>query len=154
MTLPDEGTAHYQDENDDLDSIEAIVSPNGKALINLYFRIVRPSFPILHKKVDLEKYERNHREFSPAILAAVYILALNYWSYSAELTNFRRPDVAALEVLGLKPLSYVIHRPKISIVEAAGLLLLQEPDGDSWPLTAQMVALGQDLGLHLDCSTW
>ncbi len=71
MTLPDEGTAHYQDENDDLDSIEAIVSPNGKALINLYFRIVHPSFPVLHKKVDLEKYERNHREFSPAILAAV-----------------------------------------------------------------------------------
>lgn len=150
---PDEGTAYYEDENEDLDAIEATVSPHGKALINLYFRIVHPSFPILHKKVFLEKYERTHREFSPPLLAAVYILALNYWSYSTELTRFKRPDVSALESLALRSLNYVIHRPKISTVEA-GLLMLQRPDGDTWPLTAQMVAVGQDLGLHLDCSNW
>jgi len=34
-----------------LDTIEEIVSPHGSALIKLYFRIVHPSFPILHKKV-------------------------------------------------------------------------------------------------------
>lgn len=34
-----------------LDAIEAIVSPYGEALIKLYFRIVHPTFPILHKKV-------------------------------------------------------------------------------------------------------
>ena len=153
LMQPDEGTEHYEEELEDLDVIEAIVSPHGKALINLYFRIVHPSFPILHKKVYLEKYERNHREFSPAILAAVYILALNFWSYSSELANLQKPDVTALEELARKTLSYVINRPKISTVEA-GLLLLQTPKSDSWSLTAQMVAVGQDLGLHLDCSTW
>ena len=153
LMQPDEGTKHYEEEAEDLDAIEAIVSPYGRALINLYFRIVHPSFPILHKKVYLEKYERTHREFSPAILAAVYILALNFWNYSSELASLQKPDVVALEELARKTLSYVINRPKISTVEA-GLLLLQTPKSDSWSLIAQMVAVGQDLGLHLDCSSW
>ncbi|KAF3343633.1 rRNA-processing protein fcf2 [Verticillium dahliae VDG2] len=38
----------------DLDAIEKVVHPLGSSLVNLYFRIVHPSFPILHKKVFLE----------------------------------------------------------------------------------------------------
>ena len=153
MLYPDEGTEHYEDEIDDLDAIENLVAPHGRALINLYFRIVHPSFPILHKNVYLEKYERTHREFSPVLLAAVYILATNYWSYSPELSNLPAPDVRSLESLAMQSLKYAIDRPKISTVEA-GLLLLQRFIEKSWPLTAQMVAVGQDLGLHRDCSGW
>ncbi|KAL8710023.1 MAG: hypothetical protein Q9220_005294 [cf. Caloplaca sp. 1 TL-2023] len=153
LLLPDESTEHYEDEEEDLDSIEALVHPHGKALINIYFRIIHPSFPILHKKVYLEKYNRTHREFSPALLAAVYLLALEFWSYSTELSSHKKPDVAALEVLAFKTIGYVIHRPKISTVEA-GLLLLQKPKGNAWALTCTMVAVGQDLGLHLDCTDW
>jgi hypothetical protein len=47
----------------------------------------------------------------------------------------------------------VLNRPKLSTVQA-GLLLLQRPDGDSWALTGQLVAVAQNLGLHLDCSRW
>lgn len=47
-----------------------------------------------------------------------------------------------------------MHRPKISTVQA-GLLLLQRPRQEhSWALTAQLVAIGQDLGLHLDATSW
>lgn len=151
--LPDEGTDHYEDEISDLNAIEALVYPHGKALINLYFRIVHPSFPILHKKVYLEKYERTNREFSPALLAAVYILALHFWSYSSELASQKKPDVVFLETLAMKTIGYVVHRPKISTVEA-GLLPLQRPNKDFWTLTAGMVAVGQELGLHLDCTNW
>ena len=153
VMLPDEGTYLHEDEINDLDIIEATVYPYGKALINLYFRIVHPSFPILHKKVYLEKYERSHREFSPPLLATVYILALNFWSYSSDLASQKKPDVIALENLASKAIGYVTHRPKISTVEA-GLLLLQRPNGDSWPMTATMVAVSQEIGLHLDCSGW
>ena len=153
VLYPDQGTEHYEDEIDDLDAIENLVAPHGRALIDLYFRIVHPSFPILHKKVYLEKYERTHREFSPVLLAAVYILATNYWSYSPELSGSPSPDIKSLESLALKCLKYAIHRPKISTVEA-GLLLLQRFSEKSWALTAQMVAVGQDLGLHRDCSGW
>src|SRR5204862_2130347 len=130
--LPDENTPRHDEEIDDLDAIEQIVAPHGEALIKLYFRIVHPSFPILHKKVYLEKYSRTHREFSPPLLAAVYILALNWWSYSSELAPLDKPNVAELERLALKTINDVMHRPKLSTVQA-GLLLLQRPQQDfSW----------------------
>ncbi|KAK5031581.1 Fungal specific transcription factor [Exophiala sideris] len=137
-----------------LDRIERIVAPHGEALIRLYFRIVHPSFPILHKKVYLEKYGRTHREFSPPLLAAVYILALNWWSYSSELARSAKPDVAQLEDIAYNTLQDVSQRAKLSTVQA-GLLLLQRPGSNqAWQLTSQLVAIGQDLGLHLDCTNW
>ena len=154
FTLHSDSTTHlHSDEIADLDAIESLVSPHGKELISLYFRIVHPSFPILHKNVFLEKYARTYREFSPVLLAAVYILAISYWNYSPELSNSPVPDVSALENLAFKSLTYATHRPKLSTVEA-GLLLLQRPSGTLWSSTAQMVAVGQDIGLHRDCSTW
>jgi hypothetical protein len=141
-------------EVEDVDRIERIVAPHGEALIKLYFRIIHPSYPILHKKVYLEKYARDYREFSPPLLAAVYILALNWWSYSTELARHKKPDVVELEDIAFRSLQDVSQRAKLSTVQA-GLLLLQRPTSiASWQLSCQMVAVGQDLGLHLDCSTW
>lgn len=37
-------------EIQELDAIESIVRPHGKSLLNLYFRIIHPCFPILDKK--------------------------------------------------------------------------------------------------------
>lgn len=153
VLTPDAGTINYEEEISDLDAIESLVAPHGEALIHLYFRIVHPSFPILHKKVFLEKYQRTHREFAPPLLAAVYILALNWWSYNSELALITKPDVPQLEKLAFKTINDIIYRPKLSTIQA-GLLLLQRPEGDSWALTSQLVGLGQDLGLHLDCSSW
>jgi hypothetical protein len=153
LLMPDSNTVSHADEIRDVDAIEGLMAPHGRDLIHLYFRIVHPTFPILHKKVFLEKYERTHREFTPPLLAAVYLLAINWWSYSTELALQPKPDTEQLEALALKTMSYVVTRPKLSTIQA-GLLLLQRPEGESWALTAKLVALGQDLGLHLDCSRW
>jgi len=83
----------------------------------------------------------------------VYILALNWWSYSSHLAHLPKPDVKLLELLALKTIGNVIQRPKLSTVQA-GLLLLQRPESDSWSLTAQLMVVGHGLGLHLDCSSW
>jgi hypothetical protein len=114
ILTPDAGTQNHQEDIPDLDAIETMVAPHGQALINLYFRIVHPSFPILHKKVYLEKYERTHREFSPPLLAAVYLLALNWWSYSSDLALLPKPDVSELAKLALRTMGNIIHRPKLS----------------------------------------
>ncbi|KAF2672666.1 hypothetical protein BT63DRAFT_369059 [Microthyrium microscopicum] len=151
--MSDTSTVSYADEIRDLDTIESIVAPHGRELIRLYFRIVHPTYPILHKKVYLEKYERTHREFSPPLLAAVYLLAVNWWSYSSDLALLPKPDIETLESIALRTMSYVVSRPKLSTIQA-GLLLLQRPEGESWALTGKLVALGQDLGLHLDCTKW
>jgi hypothetical protein len=149
----DASTRSHDHEITDLDAIETLVAPHGQALIHLYFRIVHPSFPVLHKKVFLEKYRRTHREFSPPLLAAVYILALNWWTYSSDLALLPKPDVSRLEALAFSTINDAIHRPKLSTLQA-GLLLLQSPGSHSWALTTQLTGLGQDLGLHLDCSSW
>lgn len=138
-----------------LDEIEAVVAPHGPALVDLYFRIVHPSFPVLHKRVFYEKYNRTYREFSPPLLAAVYALALGWWSYDADLqaSGAQKPDVAALDRLGAKALADVMTRPKLSTVQA-GLLLLQRQIPGFWTTTAQLVAVGHELGLYLDPSGW
>ncbi|KIW23860.1 uncharacterized protein PV07_12028 [Cladophialophora immunda] len=150
----DSSSPNYAREVKELDNIEQIVAPHGDALIRLYFRIVHPSFPILHKKVYLEKYSRTHRDFSPPLLAAIYILALNWWSYSAELTTLTKPDVTELEDIAYRTLQDVSHRAKLSTVQAGLLLLQRLGSNQAWQLTSQLVAIGQDLGLHLDCSNW
>ncbi|KAK4096817.1 hypothetical protein N658DRAFT_518997 [Parathielavia hyrcaniae] len=150
---PDSGTRNHDQDIDDLDAIESLVAPHGPQLISLYFRIVHPTFPILHKRVFLEKYERTHREFSPPLLAAVYILTLNWWSYSVELSVLPKPDERRIEEIAFRTMGAVIHRPKLSTIQA-GLLLLQRPDSNSWALISQLVGIGQDLGLHLDCTHW
>lgn len=150
----DKESPTYAHEIEDLDTIQAIVHPHGDALVKLYFRVVHPAFPILHKRVFLEKYARTYREFSPPLLAAIYILALNWWSFEPSLANLPRPDVSKLQVLAFRSLQEVATRAKLSTVQA-GILLLQRSTPDStWQLTSQLVAIGEDLGLHLDCTHW
>ncbi|CZS90529.1 related to nitrogen regulatory protein [Rhynchosporium graminicola] len=153
LMLPDSNTPGCEHVIDDADAIEKIVEPHGPALLELYFRIIHPNFPILQKVVFYEKYKRSYREFSPPILAAVYILAINWWDHSEELVSVPRPDIEELERLARVTLADAMYRPKLSTVQA-GLLLSQRPDGDQWAPTAQLVAIGQELGLHLDCSNW
>lgn len=153
LMLPDYNTPGHEHVIDDADAIENIVSPHGPALLDLYFRVIHPNFPILQKTVFFEKYNRSYREFSPSILAAVYILAINWWDHSEELVNATKPDIRELERLARVTLADAMYRPKLSTVQA-GLLLSQRPEGDQWAPTAQLVAIGQELGLHLDCSNW
>jgi hypothetical protein len=153
LLLPDPDTQGYSEELDDLDAIESIIKPHGKSLVDLYFRIVHPSYPILHKEVYLEKYSRSYREFSPPLLAAVYLLALQYFSYDDKLSEHTKPEVQELEKLARKALGDTIYRPKLSTLQA-GLLLLQHTDTDSAELTAQLVSVAYGLGLHLDATNW
>lgn len=135
-----------------LDQIEGTISPHGPALVELYFRIVHPSFPILHKDVLLEKHGRSYRELTPACLAAVYMLALNWWSYSVDLAHLVKPDVLELERLVPALMAYD-KAAKVSDIQA-GLLFLQRPRHDSWRLTSQLVATAEEVGLHRDCTGW
>ncbi|CAG8982713.1 hypothetical protein HYALB_00000994 [Hymenoscyphus albidus] len=155
LMLPDYNTLGHEHCGEDADAIESIVAPHGPALMELYFRIIHPNFPILQKTVVLEKYHRSYREFSPPLLAAIYILAINWWDHSDELggADVPRPNVEELERLVRVTLADAMYRPKLSVVQA-GLLLSQRPEGDQWAPTAQLVAISQELGLHLDCSNW
>lgn len=153
LLLPDYNTPGFEHITEDVEEIERIVAPNGRRLVDMYFRVVHPAFPIIQKTVFYEKYERSPQEISPALLAAMYILAINWWDQDEELCGQMRPNVRELERLVRTTLADAMFRPKLSTVQA-GLLLSQRPEGDQWAPTAQLVAIGQELGLHLDCSGW
>lgn len=153
IMLPDETTQDYTGEAEALSQVEQLVHPYGPALLDLYFQIVHPSFPIIQKHLFVERYRSGDRSFAPALLAGMYILALNWWSLNPKLVGYSKPDAARLEAVAMKALTVAMERPKLSTVQA-GLLLLQRPEADSWSLTTQLVAIGQELGLHLDCTSW
>ncbi|KAG7810412.1 hypothetical protein KL921_002907 [Ogataea angusta] len=158
FTLRDDFTEDLYEKSEwDVDSVERYVAPHGQKLIDLYFRTVHPSFPILHKKVVLEKYSRTHREFGAPLLAALYCLAIQWWDYDPHLSQFPKPNVVSLHKFALKTFSDVIQRPKLSAVQA-GLLLLQcrssGSQDNNWLLCSQVVALAEELGLGLDCANW
>lgn len=138
------------------DTIEEVVAPYGKDLIDLFFRIVHPSYPILHKKVVLEKYARSYQEFTPPLLAAIYSVALNWWSYASHLPQDGKPEAQTLNNLGLRSFNEAMRYPKLSTVQA-GLLLLQALPGRDdvqVSLVSQIVGMSYQLGLHLDCREW
>jgi hypothetical protein len=153
LMLPDTATPGHEHQYDDIDDIERLVAPHGRKMVDLYFEVVHPSFPIIQKTVFYEKYERSPREFSPPLLAAIYILAINWWELSDELSQHPKPSLSALEKIMRTSLADATWRPKLSTIQA-GLLLSQKPEGDQWAPTAQLVAIAQELGLHLDCSHW
>lgn len=185
FVLKDDQTKQsFQNMSSDVDSIEKFIAPHGQILIDLYFRIIHPSYPILHKKVFLEKYSRTHREFSAPLLAAVYALAIQWWDYDPQLNRFPKPNVELVLKIGLNNyILEILKRPKLSAVQA-GLLLLQckhilrdisvanhstnthslasasltssfnDSDYNDWVLCSQVVALSEELGLGLDCDGW
>ncbi|KAH8898622.1 hypothetical protein GQ53DRAFT_741932 [Thozetella sp. PMI_491] len=162
LICPDDGVASEERRIADCDAIENSISPMGSSLVQLYFKVVHPSFPILHKGVFLAKHEISHRLFSPPLLAAVYLIALDYHIYDAsidqELVNpGDESGQAVLEALAERTMADDLKRPKLSTLEA-GLLLLQRcrirAEASNWMFSAQMVALAQGLGLHVNCEDW
>ena len=141
------------DETRALSEIEAIVGPHGPALIDIYFRNVHPSYPIVQKELFLERHRGGDRLFNPPLLAAIYLLSIGWWDSEPTLSRERKPDVSRLEYIAHATLAVSMQRPKISALQA-GLLLLQRGKPSTWTLNVQLVALGQDIGLHLDCSEW
>ncbi|KAK9458133.1 fungal-specific transcription factor domain-containing protein [Dipodascopsis uninucleata] len=141
--------------------IQSIIGKFGRQLIGLYFSMMHPSLPILHKEEFLEKYYRNPYELSPSLLAGLYVFAINWWTYDPDLVPFPRPPQATLEALAQINLYREIDRPTLSTVQA-GILLLQHQTfrnqvtrpSHSWAMLGEVIAIAQEVGLHMDPTQW
>lgn len=154
LLLPDLGTPAYSHQRADVEAVESLVRPYIRILHDIYFRVVYPIFPVLHRPVWIEKYGRSPFEFAPASLAVVYLLATRYWSYEPTLQDKPMPEVSKLEALARRCLQDAIrYRPKLSTIQA-GLQLLQYSHVDSDELTLQLIDAGYKIGLHLDATEW
>ncbi|KXT02623.1 hypothetical protein AC579_5444 [Pseudocercospora musae] len=152
-THADSDVSVPDDESRVLADIEQVIGSHGPALIDIYFRNVHPSYPIIQKQAFLDRHQHGDRKFNPPLLAAMYMLAMAWWDQDLAVSPHPKPDIARLEFIAKSSLTLAMQRPKMSAVQA-GLLLLQRAQSSTWTLTVQLVALAQDIGLHLDCSDW
>ncbi|KAL1600491.1 hypothetical protein SLS60_006877 [Paraconiothyrium brasiliense] len=109
----------------------------------------------------MEKYKKSYRCIDAPLLGAVYLNAINWWFYDSNLSNQPAIDVATLRKLTLQNIQLSYHRPRLSSIEAALLLLQCKPEDPlnpdhtfAWSLTSQALSVGQACGLHLDASAW
>ena len=170
IMVPDESPDTRRFEAEALAEIRDIVGPHGQTLLNLYFRVVHPNFPIIQKRPFFEQIAAAESgnedgdsasgndksgDLSPALLAGVYLMALNWWAHEPTLatSGASRPDAKRLEAVAFRALNRAMQAPKLSTVQA-GLILLQRPGSDNWALTTQLVSVGQELGLHLNSDSW
>ncbi|KAH7160529.1 fungal-specific transcription factor domain-containing protein [Dactylonectria estremocensis] len=144
-----------------VDAIEACVRPHGQRLLTLFWRHVHPCYPILSKDAFISNHSQSYRNTTAALLGAIYLSAIRWWTYDPELSIHTPPDSALLHRMLRSALPSSYHRPKLCSIQAA-LLLLQCPPEDplnpdhtfQWGLTCQALAIGQSLGLHLDATNW
>ncbi|KAL6401222.1 hypothetical protein AUP68_16951 [Ilyonectria robusta] len=144
-----------------VDAIEACVRPHGQRLLKLFWRHVHPCYPIVSKDAFISIYSQSYRNTTAALLGAIYISAIRWWTYDPQLSIYTPPDSALLRRMLQSALPSSYHRPKLCSIQAA-LLLLQCPPEDplnpdqtfQWGLNCQVLAIGQSLGLHLDATNW
>lgn len=157
----DEKAVEGDPTHSQVDSIEACVRPHGPSLIELFWRHVQPCYPILPKDNFVQAYNQSYRQIPAALLGAVYLSAIRWWTYDPELSIRSPPDAALLRRILKTALPASYHRPKLYSIQAALLLLQCQPEDPlnpdhtfQWGLTCQALAIGQCLGLHLDASNW
>ncbi|GAO46705.1 hypothetical protein SAICODRAFT_33149 [Saitoella complicata NRRL Y-17804] len=143
------------------DAIEQCVQPHGPRLVDLFFRIAHPSYPVLDRERFLGEYNKSYKHVLPALLGAVYLLALNWFNYDRELWIRSKPDTAPLRKLVIEAVQNSYHRPKLSCVQAMLLFLQCKPEDPLNPdhtyarsCTSQLLVVGEALGLHLDAEGW
>ena len=151
----------FVDDHSEVDAIEAAIHPFSSRLARLYWLRVHPSFPILHKRGFMDRFSKSHRNVPAALLGAVCLKALAWWSYDSELSLRPPPNAARLQKLTLKAIQNSFHRPRLDSIEAMLVYLHCNPEPPLTPdhtfargLTTQTLAVAEALGLHVDASGW
>jgi len=123
--------------------------------VDLYFRFVHTDYPIINEGeflTQVQELEICDRE-TVILFAAISLAALPFWNHSPSLTHMTPPQTQHLEELLYWSIFHFPSTTSLATIQA-GLLLLHRPAFQKWSLTCQLVALGQDMELQLDCTRW
>ncbi|GMM32888.1 hypothetical protein DASC09_002130 [Saccharomycopsis crataegensis] len=159
------------------DEIEELVGKNSNYLLNIYFKLVHPTLPILSKEVFYERYCRNYREIHPLLLVTIYLLALNWWEldvnefdvlgrFSSDETfakSAEKPNIMKLESIATALMQDNLYEaPKFSFMQA--LLLLSNYNflsnnnpfstGSYWKISSMMTTFSEEIGLNWPSADW
>ncbi|KAF7950360.1 hypothetical protein EAE96_007647 [Botrytis aclada] len=137
--------------------LEQILGPNVREVVNLYFRHIHPSFPIIDEHNFNQLYSKGDKSLSPALICDILASALVYWRRSPNLKQFPVPDQRYCWNLAVESLQGDFLAPGLSTLYAALLDLSGRPvisiTGNTLT-SGRSVALAHSLGLNRDPSRW
>lgn len=143
------------------DAIEDMVSPNGPALVRLFFRHVHPVLPVVSKGRFLRQYATAKHTIPASLRGAVYALACVFWRQDPSLGDPCPFQQHELVDHAQDSLRRELEAPDLAKLQASILLMhVVPPDIDSvetpytWVMAAQATACAQMIGLHQDPSKW
>lgn len=134
----------------------------GRHFVQLFFRYVHPSIPVLCQTATLEDLY----SIPTGILAAMYLLALPFTLFEPKIAShsysaYQPPSSKELFDIGCRCYNLQSHTPDISTAQIALLLLQTEPLYPYFSDTAfisqfvsSLYSISQTLGLNVDCSGW
>ena len=129
--------------------VETVLPADVEFLVQSFFEVVHPVFPILNQHSFLLSF--NSRTAEPLLLVAVCVVARAWLSTIHRLS--REINLSTIEVMIWEHLKPSLDRPSIATLQA-GLLLLQCPNQTYQQFSSQLILAAFDLGLHHDCFGW
>ncbi|KAF1999077.1 hypothetical protein P154DRAFT_233612 [Amniculicola lignicola CBS 123094] len=147
-------TAMYDQER-----IEALFAPYQHELIDLYFKHIHPSYPILGSKRSFCK-SRAEGTMPASLLAVVLIHGSYFWHLSSQ-SEMPLPDRGALQPYVFSCLTFETRTPNVAVIQAT-LLFMQLPARFTrapnhpgvWSVSTMLMGMVQDMGLHIEPSAW
>ncbi|KAM0166001.1 hypothetical protein ACHAQE_001860 [Botrytis cinerea] len=137
--------------------LEQILGPNVREVVNLYFRHIHPSFPIIDEHSFNQLYSKGDKSLSPALMCDILASSLVHWRQSPGLKPFPVPDQRYCWNLAVESLQGDFLAPGLSTLYAALLDLSGRPvvsiTGNTLT-SGRTVALAHSLGLNRDPSRW
>ncbi|OKL56484.1 hypothetical protein UA08_08359 [Talaromyces atroroseus] len=130
----------------DTSQIPTSAATYHRELLDLYYRYIQPTLPILETRSEFEAAIAA-KSVPASLLAAVYSLAVFFWDHSPELQGKPRILRTTLQSFVYKSVVYEIRNPTIRTLQALLLYLQFQPDQmrepnhpGSWVVTAQILA--------------
>ncbi|EPX71308.1 transcription factor [Schizosaccharomyces octosporus yFS286] len=155
---PTKQVARYEKLQEIFEFLDATVdSVLSEKFINLYFRYIHPTYPVVHRERFLLLFNTAKHKISPILLMAMYAASILYWDADESLRNFPRVDSKKLWDMTEESLNQSFSLPRLSTLQAAVIFLAGRPwinVAGNWSILTRAVALALILGFHLDCSDW
>lgn len=128
----------------DISQIPTAARTHHQELLDLYYRYVHPTLPILECRQELEDAIAA-RTVPASLLAAVYSMAVFFWSYSSVLRGEPKINREVLLSFTYKSVMFETRNPNLRTVQTLLLYLqmppklVREPNHPgSWVVTAQV----------------
>ncbi|KAK9364056.1 fungal-specific transcription factor domain-containing protein [Lipomyces starkeyi] len=122
----------------------------GDLLIDVYFNLINPTQPIIHRRHFMAAYDANKE--SVILLLAIFAVSVPYCTLGTPEDRRTLQTKFTQHLLG--HYSYKLLMPTLDAVQALSLIADSSADRAVLMPHAAVVAAAVELRLHMDCSEW